>query len=86
MSLTYRQIEQLLADGLYFSAGQREYSARSDFDTNAVVVNDMDRRWREQVPLDMIVDRVRADANGSELEDANALRRLLSEIVTELRP
>lgn len=86
MSLTYRQLEEMLAQGLHFSAGQREYSARSDFMTNMLVIYDMDRAWREEVPIDMIVDRVHADKNGSELEDAKALQRLLGEIVTELRP
>ena len=80
MSLTYSDIEALLLAGVSFTADQREFYARCDPETDVVTMREMSGFGHTSLPLEYVVDRAEADAAGSKLEDALALRRMLGEL------
>lgn len=83
MSLTYSQIEALLTQGISFGSQQKEYVVRADPANDKVTVSEMTGLARITFPLELIVDRARADEAGSDLADAKALKRLLGELMKE---
>jgi hypothetical protein len=81
MSLTRTDIESILADGVYFSKGDREFAARATPGTDRVAVTEMTALNRDALSLEFVIARARADHTGSELADVAALRKLLGELV-----
>jgi hypothetical protein len=79
MSLTSADIAVTLSNGLYFSRGTREFSARIEPKSDSLIVNDLTILRRHTLPLESVLDAANADENGSSLEDESALKRLLGE-------
>ena len=81
MNLTRSDIESILADGVYFNKGDREFAARAIPGTDQVAVTEMTALKRDALSLESLIGRARADQTGSQLANVAALRKLLAEFV-----
>ena len=80
MSLSSKDIEFLLLNGVGCSSGQREFVAKLDPMSDNVIINEMDRLARTSLPLDLILDRAGAYETGSDIQNEHELRRLIGDL------
>jgi hypothetical protein len=78
MSLTYNEIESLLAEGVGFHAYEKEFLARLDSVTDVVTIIEMSGLGKRTLPIELVVDEAHAHNSGSDLADVAALRALLA--------